>query len=77
MMPASVSLIDKNRVGVFLTVTALPREQISSARPATSVSCHKRTHAVEQKELLLNDLVRKTHVRKIEPKGLGGLEIDS
>src|SRR5207244_3284968 len=41
-----------------------------------SEMCHERTRAVQQKELLLNDLVRKTHVRKIEPECLGGLEID-
>ena len=41
-----------------------------------SVLCHERARAAQQKKLLFNDLVRKTHVRKVEPECPGGLEID-
>jgi hypothetical protein len=53
------------------------RKRTLEAHTRVSAKCrHERTRAAQQKELLLYDLVRKTHVRKIEPKCLGGLEID-
>ena len=62
--------------GALLGSPLYPQEQTSSAGPVRSEKCHERTRAVQQKALLLNNLVRKTHVRKVEPECLGGLEID-
>jgi hypothetical protein len=54
--------------------TLSPQEQTSPAGPVRSEKCHEPTCAMYQ---LFNDFVRKTHVRKVEPKCLGSLEIDS